>query len=203
MGIQEKLKVAQQNNDDDEEEEDDGDSENSSIGSENADKGGVSSSPKATKGSRRKKLYRKSRKKSQTNSPLGTPKQEQRVPPITTGTESDEEQTQNERPSPQRRASRPTRKKGLKSKPKALSPAQNTMVASTSELFGDMGLETETKQTYFDKVNNETTSPSSTTGLVSYLRVNERDDIILCESAKQTKSNAKFHTDFEGFMWDL
>ena len=73
-----------------------------------------------------------------------------------------------------------------------MSPAQNTMVASTSELFGDMGLETDRRQTYFDKVNNGTTSPSSTTGLVSYLRVNDKDDIILCESEKYTKSNAKF-----------
>ena len=179
-------------NDDDEEEEDDGDSENSSLDSENGDKGGVSSSPKATQASRRKKLYRKSRKKSQTNSPLGTPKLEQRVPPITTGSESEEEETQKGGSSPQRRPSRPTRKKGLKNKPKAMSPAQNTMVASTSELFGDMGLETDRKQTYFDKINNGTTSPSSTTGLVSYLRVNDKDDIILCESEKYTKSNAKF-----------
>ena len=194
MGIQENLKVAQHSNlnDDDEEEEDDGDSENSSLDSENADKGGISSSPKATQASRRKKLYRKSRKKSQTNSPLGTPKQEQRVPPITTGTESEEDEAQNGGSSPQRRPSRPTRKKGLKNKPKALSPAQNTMVASTSELFGDMNLETDRKQTYFDKVNNESTSPTSTTGLVSYLRVNDKDDIILCESKKDTQSNAKF-----------
>ena len=76
--------------DDDEEDEDDGDSEPSSENSDNIDKEGISSSPKASKSGRRK-LYRKSRKKSQTNSPLGTPKTEERVPPITTGTESDEE----------------------------------------------------------------------------------------------------------------
>jgi hypothetical protein len=177
--------------DDDEEDEDDGDSEPSSENSDFVDKEGISSSPKASKSGRRK-LYTKSRKKSQTNSPLGTPKIEERVPPITTGTESDEEGKENELCSPQRRPSRPTRKKGVKNKPKAMSPAQNSMVASTSELFPEMSLEkNEMKKSYFEKNVNQPTS-SLPTGLVSYLRVNEGDDIFSYKSKTHANSNDKF-----------
>ena len=139
--------------DKDEDDEDDGDSENSSINSDTNDKGAISSSPKASKANKRKKLFRKSRKKSQTNSPLRTPTEEDRVPPITTGTESDDEDRGNTRLSPQRRASRPTRKKLVKNKPKVLTPEQNTMLASTSELFPDMGLESENKKTTYYENN--------------------------------------------------
>ena len=183
--------------DKDEDDEDDGDSENSSINSDTNDKGAISSSPKASKANKRKKLFRKSRKKSQTNSPLRTPTEEDRVPPITTGTESDDEDRGNTRLSPQRRASRPTRKKLVKNKPKVLTPEQNTMLASTSELFPDMGLEGENKKTtyYENNPNDPTTASIDSTGLVSYLRMNEGDDdddISVIETSNHKSINEKF-----------
>ena len=183
--------------DKDEEDEDDGDSENSSINSDTNEKGAISSSPKASKANKRKKLFRKSRKKSQTNSPLRTPTEEDRVPPITTGTESDDEDRGNTRLSPQRRASRPTRKKLVKNKPKVLTPEQNTMLASTSELFPDMGLENENKKTtyYENNAKDPTTASVASTGLVSYLRMNDGDaddDISVIETSNHKSINEKF-----------
>ena len=178
--------------DDDEEDDDDGGSENSSEQSGTNDIGAISSSPKASKAGKRKKLYRKSRKKSQTNSPLRTPTEEERVPPITTGTESEEEDRQNERTPSQRRASRPTRKKAMKNKNKTLSSVQNSMVSSTSELFPDMGLETNTKKSaYYEKDASKDPASSSSTGLVSYLRVNEGYDVTLYRNPNHTNLNEK------------